>query len=299
MEKTMPGTILVVGGTGLLGVPVTRQLQADGFDVRVYTRDLEKVRRKLGGAVAAVQGNVADTAALDRAIAGCAGVHVNLRGRPVGENSFERAERQGVENVIAAAVRAGVRRLTYLSDLHGLAPENHDLPQIAVKLASEAAIRASGLSYAIFRATVFMESLSHASREGRLVAPLVHSRYHLLAAGDYARMVSRWYQSAPPVNRELAVYGPQAVEFHDAVRRYCAAAHPGSRVYSLPVWAASLLGGVTRNAFTRTTARVLRMYQNGEPGDPSTAHAADALGKPSTSFDDWLLQLRREEPKAA
>ncbi|HVT16285.1 MAG TPA: NAD(P)H-binding protein [Thermoanaerobaculia bacterium] len=293
----MPGTILVVGGTGMLGMPVARQLQADGFAVRVYTRDADKVRRQLGGAFAAAPGNVADIAALDRAVAGCSGVHINLRGRPVGENTFERAERLGVDNVLAAAARAGVERLTYLSDLHALAAENHELPQIAVKVASEAAIRASGLSYAIFRATVFMDSLSHSSRQGRLVAPLVHSRYHLLAAGDYARLVSRFYQSASAPNRELAVYGPQAVDFHDAVRRYCAAAHPGKRVYSLPVWAASLAGSLTRNAFTRTTAKVLRMYQSGEPGDP--ARSDSSLGTPTTTFDDWLRQLRREAPKAA
>jgi uncharacterized protein YbjT (DUF2867 family) len=293
----MPGTILVVGGTGMLGMPVARQLRADGFGVRVFSRSADKVRRVLGPDVVAAEGNVSDRAALERAVAGCWGVHVSLRGRPVGENTFERAERQGVDNVLAAARQAGVQRLTYLSDLHVLAPRNHDLQQIAVKLANEAAIRASGLRHAIFRATVFMEALSHASRQGRLVAPLVHSRYHLLAAGDYARMVSRFYQSAAAADHELAVYGPQAIEFHAAVRRYAAAIRPGAHVYSLPVWTAALLGGVTRNAFTRTTARVLRMYQDGEPGDP--AQADGVFGKPETTFDDWLRQLPRQQPKAA
>jgi uncharacterized protein YbjT (DUF2867 family) len=297
MEETMPGTILVVGGTGMLGMPVARQLRADGFELRVFSRSPDRVRRKLGPDVAAAEGNVSDQAALERAVAGCWGVHINLRGRPMGEDTFERTERQGVDNVLAAARRAGVQRLTYLSDLHALATENHDLRQIAVKLANEAAIRASGLRHAIFRATVFMDALIHSARRGGLVAPLVHSRYHLLAAGDYARMVSRFYQSAETADHELAVYGPQAIEFHDAVRRYCAATHPGARVYSFPVWAAALLGGVTRNVSTRTSARVLRMYQNGEPGDPALADGA--LGKPETTFDDWLRQLPREQPKVA
>jgi uncharacterized protein YbjT (DUF2867 family) len=291
----MPGTILVVGGTGLLGMPVARQLQSDGFVVRVYTRDAEKVRRTLGGSFPAAEGNVTDTAALGRAVAGCSGVHINLRGRPVGENTFERAERQGVANVVAAAARAGVQRVTYLSDLHALAAENHALEQIAVKLASEQAIRASGIAHAIFRATVFMEALSHSARQGRLVAPLVHSRYHLLAAGDYAQMVSRFYQApAAAPSRELAVYGPQAVDFHAAIRRYAAVAFPGRRPYPVPLWAVSLLGSVTRDHFTRTTAKVLRMYARGEPGDP--AQADRSLGTPTTTFDAWLSQLSQLRP---
>jgi uncharacterized protein YbjT (DUF2867 family) len=293
----MPETILVVGGTGMLGRPVCRQLQADGFEVRVYTRDADKARRLLGDSFAAVQGNVGEPGAIARAVAGCHSVHISLRGRPVGANTFEQVERQGVANVLAAAARAGVRRLTYLSDLHALAAENRELRQIAVKLASEAAIRASGIPHCIFRPTVFMEALSHSFRAGRLAAPLVHSRYHLLAAGDYAQMVSRFHQSPAGSDREIAIYGPQAIDFHQAIRRFCAVAHPGVRVYPVPVWAISLLGGVTRNSFTRTTARVLRMYGSGEPGDPGQADTS--LGTPATTFDAWLSQLRREEPKAA
>lgn len=288
----MPGTILVVGGTGLLGMPVARQLQADGFDVRVYTRDADKVRRQLGDSFSAAVGNVTDTAALARAVAGCAGIHISLRGRPVGENSFARAERQGTANVVAAAAAAGVQRITYLSDLHAVAPENHALEQIAVKLANEQAIAASGIAYAVFRATVFMEALNHASRQHRLMAPSMHSRYHLLAAGDYAKMVSRFYQAAAAPSRVVAVYGPQAVDFQAAIRRYAAVVFPGRKVYTVPLWAVSLLGAVTRNQFTSTSARVLQMYRRGEPGDP--AQADHSLGTPATSFDDWLSQLRQQ-----
>ena len=36
--------ILILGGTGLLGAPVARRLQSDGFDVRLLARDREKAR---------------------------------------------------------------------------------------------------------------------------------------------------------------------------------------------------------------------------------------------------------------
>lgn len=36
--------ILILGGTGLLGEPVARRLQADGFAVRLLARDPDKAR---------------------------------------------------------------------------------------------------------------------------------------------------------------------------------------------------------------------------------------------------------------
>ena len=44
----MSKTILVVGGTGMLGEPVARRMRADGYQVRIFTRNVEKARAKFG-----------------------------------------------------------------------------------------------------------------------------------------------------------------------------------------------------------------------------------------------------------
>ena len=46
----MDKQILVIGGTGMLGDSVTRQLREDGFKVRVMARDLEKAQARFGAA---------------------------------------------------------------------------------------------------------------------------------------------------------------------------------------------------------------------------------------------------------
>lgn len=38
----MQKTIVVIGGTGMLGQPVARRLEDDGFGVRIMTRDRQK-----------------------------------------------------------------------------------------------------------------------------------------------------------------------------------------------------------------------------------------------------------------
>ena len=43
-----PDKVLVVGATGMLGRPVVERLSADGYGVRVLTRDHESARSLLG-----------------------------------------------------------------------------------------------------------------------------------------------------------------------------------------------------------------------------------------------------------
>ena len=103
-------SILVIGGTGMLGEPVVRCLQADGYTVRVLTRNPGKARTIFGEGVEAVRGDVEDSSSLDVALRGCMGVHINLNG-----GSDADLERRGTANVAQAAQRADIARLTYLS----------------------------------------------------------------------------------------------------------------------------------------------------------------------------------------
>ncbi len=110
----MGETILVVGATGMLGEPVARRLKDDGYRVRVLARDPGRAHARLGEGFEIVRGDVAEPGSLGRAVEGCFGVHISLRGGPDPE-SFEAVEHRGTANVAKAAARAGVRRISYLS----------------------------------------------------------------------------------------------------------------------------------------------------------------------------------------
>ena len=60
--------ILILGGTGMLGAPVTRRLQVDGFEVRLLTRDPEKARAMFDDSYEIVAGDVIDGLAFDGAV---------------------------------------------------------------------------------------------------------------------------------------------------------------------------------------------------------------------------------------
>lgn len=132
-----PVKALVTGGSGFVGGAVTARLLERGWDVRSYARRPAPALAALG--VEAREGDVADTEAVDRAVAGCDVVfHVAARvgvGGPPGP--YRVANVEGTANVVVACRRHGVSGLVFTSspsvvhggaDLAG-ADESHPYPR--------------------------------------------------------------------------------------------------------------------------------------------------------------------------
>jgi uncharacterized protein YbjT (DUF2867 family) len=86
----MTKTVLVIGGTGQLGAPVAGQLPRDGYRVRLLARTLPAAPDR-DADLEYVQGDLEDTDALRSTLAGCAAVHLSVRGGPAIE-SYDRVE---------------------------------------------------------------------------------------------------------------------------------------------------------------------------------------------------------------
>jgi nucleoside-diphosphate-sugar epimerase len=106
---------LVTGGGGFLGGAVVRLLHARGDSVRSLTRSAYPWLDELG--VEQSLGDLADLAAVERAVAGCDIVfHVAAKAGVWGRYSdFYNTNVTGTENVITACRKHGVRKLVYTS----------------------------------------------------------------------------------------------------------------------------------------------------------------------------------------
>jgi NADH dehydrogenase len=284
-----PQTILVGGGTGMLGRPVARRLLQDGFGVRLLARDADRARASLGPGFAYHAGGVDDAPALEAALEGCAGVHVSLSGGSDPEG-LDRVEHRGTARVADLAARRGVPRLTYLSQM--LVAEDAETPEHRAKFRAEQAIRESGVPHTIFRPTYFMETLPRHVRGN--VAVVMGEQPHpfrMVAADDFARMVSRSFRTPEAANRSLFVHGPEAVTIPDALRFYCSVVEPGKRVVSVPLRFMSILDALFMRRRLRGTVQLMgAMQRAGERGDPSEAD--EMLGAPTTTLREWCEQRR-------
>ncbi|WP_337173432.1 NAD-dependent epimerase/dehydratase family protein [Paludisphaera sp.] len=107
--------VLVTGGGGFLGGAVVAMLRGRGLPARSLSR--RRYDRLDAMEVEQIQGDVADPAAVDRAVAGCQAVfHVAAKAGLWGPHAeYYRANVQGTRNVIEACLRHGVRKLIHTS----------------------------------------------------------------------------------------------------------------------------------------------------------------------------------------
>jgi dihydroflavonol-4-reductase len=109
--------VLLTGATGLVGKGVARELAARGLPLRIYARPTSDVSALPAGAEV-VRGALSDPAALRAALEGVSAL-VHVAGVPtIGTHSYEELAAvnvAGVEQVLAAARDAGVRRAVITS----------------------------------------------------------------------------------------------------------------------------------------------------------------------------------------
>ena len=273
---------LIIGAAGMLGEPVARKLEADGWTVRALVRNVEEARKKLGAGFEVVQGDAEDTASVARAMEGCSVCHVSLMSPP-GDPEMERRAAQAIAK---AAGQAKLERLGYLSG--GTSVEaNRWFNNVRLKLDAEAAVRASGVPYTIFRPSWFMESMSRLVRDGQ-AAIMGQQKYPLrwVAAEDYARMASTAYAKPEAAGKELWIWGPEPKTMEEVITRYCKVVAPSTKVMKVPFFMASAMAFFTGNKELKSFIPFMRFTaEYPEPGNPEEANRL--LGAPTTTFEQW------------
>ena len=111
---------LVTGATGFVGAAVARALGAAGWQVRVLVRSGSDRSNLQPLAWDVVEGDLADSSSLERALEGCAGLfHVAADYRLGVRDPAQlyRTNVEGTRNILSASRTAGVPRIVYTSSV--------------------------------------------------------------------------------------------------------------------------------------------------------------------------------------
>ncbi len=274
----MGKTILVIGGTGLLGQPTAKSLKATGFEVRLLTRDYGKARKLFDDSFELLSGDPTDLYCVTEALTGCYGVHISLP---------TEVELKVTEAVVKVADRKGVERISYVSGAT-VSEATRGFPFVNRKFMAEKAIRDSGVPYTIFCPTWVMESLALFVRQGRAtVLGKQPYPFHWVAAEDCARMVMDAFDCPEAANQRFIILGPEAMLMKDALQRYCAALQPEiKQVSEMPFWLANLLATVTRNQELKGAGELMAYFE--KVGEGHAPKLNPILGAPQTTLEMWF-----------
>jgi uncharacterized protein YbjT (DUF2867 family) len=207
-------TILVTGGTGSLGRPLVDTLRAQGSTVRVLSR-------KAGDGRAV--GDLRSGTGLDEALAGIRTViHCATDGR---------TDVTAAKQLLAAAERAGVQHLVYIS-IVGV--DRHPLPYYRLKLQVEELVEASSIDSTILRATQFHDLVHGVFRAQRWLPVLFTPAcsFQPISTHDVATRLAELALAAP-AGRAADIGGPEVVTSADLARQYLAGTGRRRRIVPL------------------------------------------------------------------
>lgn len=282
--------VLVIGGTGMLGAPVTRALAEAGHQVSALVR---RADAKLPSGVRACVGDVFDAGALASALEGQEALYLNLATQPTERETDRLVEREGLRLILEAARTAKVKRVLALSalvmELQG--QDGFDWWVFRVKQLAERAVLESGLTATVFRASSFMENFPGGMRQGNklnLAGRALHPTWYL-AGADLGRMVARSLELPQAGNKVFIAQGPEAVMPEDGAKRFIAAYQTEKlSLQKAPLAVLSFIGLFNRSmGFVSKMLGALNRY-------PETFRAQetwDALGAPKLRIEDFARGL--------
>ncbi len=150
-------TVLVAGATGYLGSEICRQLIAKNKNVRGLVRatsDSNKVAHLKESGVETIEGDLKDKGSLEDALHGVSAIISTVSStlsRQEGD-SIQTVDDEGQNNLIDAAISAGVSQFVYVSFC-----ALGECPLQTAKRKVERHLAESGLNYTILQPTYFME----------------------------------------------------------------------------------------------------------------------------------------------
>ncbi|OBI94838.1 nucleoside-diphosphate sugar epimerase [Mycobacterium alsense] len=251
---------LVTGATGYIGARLVPRLLDEGHRVRALARNPDKLADvPWRGRAEVVRGDLGDLDSLVAAFDDVDVVYYLVHSMGVSKD-FAAEEGRAVRNVVAAAHRAGVRRVVYLSGLH---PEG---VRLSAHLESRAAVGAvlidSGIETVVLQAGVVIgagsasfELIRHLTdRLPVMTTPKwVHNRIQPIAVRDVLHYLVAAATARVPMeekSRTWDIGGPDVLEYGDMMRVYAQVAGLGKRYlvvlpFLTPTIASLWVGAVT------------------------------------------------------
>ena len=232
--------ITIIGATGLLGLPITKELVRKGTAVKAVVRDVEKAKSVLPENVEIVYGDVSDKASLQTALAGSETVYLNLNTTTWDENAPFHTEREGIINVVDAGKESGVKHIMQIVGIDSSNPEFATKGMIyktnLIRKPAMDYLKASGINHTYFHCSVFLDAFPNFI-QGEEFAIIGNHQFpvYFTNTTDLASNIFNAIGNENAYNQSFTIQGTEGVSFPEAAARFLSVGHPNVTVAEYPM----------------------------------------------------------------
>lgn len=215
--------ITVIGATGMIGVPVTKELVKAGFEVTALVRNIDKAQRIFPQGVSFVKGDLDDKKSIAEALKNAEGLYINISTRAEDKENQFNPELQGLDNILEIAKQApNIKQIAYLSSFLARNYQG-DWWVFKAKKSSIRRVKATGLPYTIFYPSNFMENFANGMvQNNKIMLPTISAQNPAwwIAGEDFGRLVASAFKTEKSLNREYPVQGIEPMTMLQASEKY-------------------------------------------------------------------------------
>jgi len=233
----------ITGGTGFVGRNIARFLAADGHQLVLIARGLDRTDPTIRSLAPFVSLKLDSTVELAKAMAGCdAVVHCAGINREWGEQTFNQVHIEATRHVVEAAQQVGARRIVLISFLRARSECGSGYHES--KWAAEEIVRQSGMDYTVLKCGVIYghgdHMLNHLSRAFYTFPLFAFVGFHDKhvrpnAVEDVARIIRACVVDGALSRKTVAVLGPEELTLRAAVRRVAGVVGRHPVMFPMPV----------------------------------------------------------------
>lgn len=283
----------IIGATGMLGKPVVNALLTTGFEVYTMVRDIIQAKIELPIGVNLIVGDMGNPLDIENFLNNVEAVHLNLSIEPGEWQGEFHTEEQGLNLFLEIAKRKNIKRISYLSSLlmNYQGSNGFDWWVFNVKLSAMKQIKTSGIPYAIFYASSFMENFLNNQKHGSKISLAGKSRFKMfyIAGEDYGRQVANSYKILTTENRDYAVQGLMPYTAEEAANLFVRFYKKEKlKVQKIPFFILRFLGKISHKfLYISKLSEAINNYQEKFQAELTWKE----LGKPIVTIEEYAARF--------
>jgi len=213
--------ITVIGATGMIGIPVTKELVNAGFEITALVRDIEKAKQVLPTGVNFVKGDIEDKNSILNSLKSAEGVYINISTRPTDKENQFNPEMHGIDNILWAIKQSEIKKIAYLSSFLA---RNYKGNWWVMKAKKECVskVKNCNIPYTIFYPSNFMENFSNGMKRGNKITTIGSSENKAwwISGEDFGKQVANSFNTEKSLNKEYAVQGLEGLTAKEAAEKF-------------------------------------------------------------------------------